>query len=129
MSHLAEVDLHVTDLQALSEACTALGLQFRENQRTHRWYGTFMGDSPLPAGFTVAELGQCEHAISVPGNSQAYEVGVLRRRDGKPGFALYYDNWLGGYGLEERIAFQEFGLPATRQSTPRPVTERAEVTA
>ncbi|MET3450521.1 SidA/IucD/PvdA family monooxygenase [Curtobacterium sp. 1544] len=33
------------------------------------------------------------------------------------------------YGLEERIAFQEFGLPATRQSTPRPVTERAEVTA
>jgi len=97
------VAIEIRDLQALKLACQALGLQFRENQRTYRWYGRYMGDSQLPAGFTPEELGRCEHAISVPGNRYAYEVGVLRRRDGKPGFALYYDNWQGGGGLEERI--------------------------
>jgi len=102
MSHVAEVELHVTDLEALKDACSALGMQFIENQKTHRWYGVYMGDSILPAGFTPDELGKCDHAIAVPDNPRAYEIGVTRRRDGKPGYALYYDNWYGGYGLEEK---------------------------
>ena len=106
MSHVATVDVHITDLAALKAACEVLGLEFREGKQTFRWYGRVVGDAPLPMGFTAAEMGQCEHAVGLYGqtdNPQAYEVGVVRRRDGKPGYTLMYDNWNGGFGLEEKI--------------------------
>lgn len=103
MSHIATVDLHITDLAALKPACETLGLEFREGQTSFRWYGRTVGDYPLPAGFTASEMGECEHAIRIKDNTAAYEVGVVRRRDGKPGFVLMYDNWRGGFGLEDVI--------------------------
>lgn len=103
MSHVATVDVHITDLAALKAACEALGLEFREGKNRFRWYGTVVGDYPLPEGFTASEMGQCEHAIGISANDRAYEVGVVRRRDGKPGYTLMYDNWHGGFGLEEKI--------------------------
>jgi hypothetical protein len=103
MSHVATVDVHITDLSALKAACSALGLEFREGQQCFRWFGTHIGDYPLPAGYTAADMGQCEHAIGVKDNAGAYEVGVVRRRDGKPGYTLMYDFWNRGYGLEEKI--------------------------
>ena len=103
MSHVATVDVHITDLAALKAACAALGLEFREGQTSFRWYGEHVGDYPLPAGFTVSDMGTCEHAIGMRDNDRAYEVGVVRRRDGKPGFTLMYDFWAGGHGLEEKI--------------------------
>ena len=30
-------------------------------------------------------------------------MGVVKRRDGKPGYTLMYDFWAGGHGLEEQI--------------------------
>lgn len=103
MSHIAEIELQIKDLQALKEAAKALGLELREGQETYRWYGRSVGDYPLPAGFTKEDLGKCEHALSIPGSPYAYEIGVVARKDGKPGYTLLWDFWQGGYGLEEKV--------------------------
>lgn len=75
-------------------------MEFREGKTQYKWYGRHVGDYPLPAGFAKEDLGKCEHAIGVPGNPNAYEIGVVKRRDGKQGFALCWDFFQGGYGLE-----------------------------
>jgi hypothetical protein len=103
MSHVATIELEVRDLEALKAACQTLGLEFVAGQRTYRWYGRHIGDYPLPRGFSVEDLGKCDHAIRVPGNAQAYEIGVVKRRDGRPGYVLLWDFWLGGYGLQEKV--------------------------
>lgn len=97
MSHVATVDIEVRDLDSLAAACSRVGLELVRNQNTYKWYGESVGDTPIPAGFTAEDLGNCEHAIRVPGQAalekhrQAYEIGVVRRRDGRPGFTLMYD--------------------------------------
>lgn len=103
MSHVATVDVHVTDLDALKAACEQLGLIFVEGATTFTWFGYSVGDYAIPKGFTEADMGTCDHAIRLPNNPTAYEVGVVRRRDGKPGYLLMYDFWQGGFGLEEVI--------------------------
>ncbi len=103
MSHIAEVNLLVQDLAALARACQRLKLEFVPNQTSYRWYGRSVGDHPLPTGFTTEELGRCEHAIRVPGNDMAYEIGVVSRRDGKPGYVLLWDFYRGGYGLMDYV--------------------------
>jgi hypothetical protein len=109
MSHVATVDIHITNLADLRVACNRLGLELAEGQTAYRWYGRHVGDFPLPAGFRPDELGKCEHAIRIPGNETAYEVGVVPRRDGKPGWTLLWDFWCGGYGLQAKIG-QDAGL-------------------
>lgn len=100
MSHVAMVDAEILDLDSLMKACDDLGLEFRKGQRTYRWFGQHVGDYPLPKGFSKSDLGKCLHAIAVKGNSNAYEVGIVERRDGKPGYQLMWDFWAGGYGLQ-----------------------------
>jgi hypothetical protein len=100
MSHVTEVAVEITDLGCLERAAKRLGLELRYGQETYRWFGRHMGDYAIPAGFTQADLGKCQHAISMPNNSAAYEVGVVKRRDGKPGYTLHFDFWSGGYGIE-----------------------------
>lgn len=100
MSHVATVELEVRDLGALAEACRSIGLEFVADQHEYRWFG---GDYPLPDGFTADELGKCEHAIRIPGKGQAYEIGVVRRRDGRPGFSLLWDFYARGFGLEDVV--------------------------
>lgn len=101
MSHVATIDLEIDDLTSLQAAAEALGLMFSE-KKTYRWYGRSVGDYPLPNGFTEADLGKCDYAISLPGNAKAYEVGVVRNKNGK-GYQLLWDFWNGGFGLEEKI--------------------------
>jgi hypothetical protein len=104
MSHVAKIELEIKDLTALAAACQALGLEFMYGQKTYKCYGRIQGMSDqMPAGFTVEEMGHCEHAIRIPGNSRAYEIGVVTRRDGKAGYALLLDAWQGGFGLTEKI--------------------------
>lgn len=103
MSHVAEIELHVKDLEALRKAAVALGMELREGQTQYKWFGTSVGDYPLPAGFTAEDLGKCEHALGIPGKPHAYEVGVVKRRDGKPGYTLLWDFWAGGHGLTEHV--------------------------
>jgi hypothetical protein len=100
MSHVTTIKAQILDLEVLKAACHDLGLEFREGQQTYRWYGTHVGDYPLPEGFTKNDLGKCLHAIGIPGNKNAYEIGVVVRRDGQPGYTLMWDFWAGGHGLQ-----------------------------
>lgn len=97
------MQIEIKDLDALAEAAAQLGCELVRGQKTYKWYGEFVGDSPMPTGFTRADLGKCDHAIRVKGKPGAYEIGVVKRRDGKPGYTLLWDFWNGGHGLEEAI--------------------------
>jgi len=44
--------------------------------------------------------------IRIPGNDRAYEIGIVTRRYGKPGYALLWDFYQGGYGLVGRVGAQ-----------------------
>jgi len=104
MSHTVEItNLLIRDLDALRRAGERLGLEFIPQQTTYRWYGHSVGDYPLPIGFTKEEMGHCEHALRIPNNNKAYEIGIVTRRDGQPGYALHWDFWNGGYGLTDKI--------------------------
>lgn len=102
MSHIVEVDVHIKDLDALVRATTKLGMEMVK-QDTYKWFGRHVGDYPMPKGFTKKEMGRCEYALKIKGNPKAYEVGVVRRKDGKPGYALLWDFWSGGFGLQAAI--------------------------
>lgn len=100
MSHMAAVDLHVKNLQDLQQACEMLGLQLNLNQTNWRWFNSWVDDyNREDAAYKAAmikpeEYGKCaEHVITIPGNNECYEIGVVRRRDGLPGWVLVYDFW------------------------------------
>ncbi|MGA2228078.1 MAG: DUF1257 domain-containing protein [Syntrophobacteraceae bacterium] len=97
MSHIAKIELEINDPETLKLACERLGLQFMENQTTYSWYGTWVGDSPLPEWITASDLGKCNHAIRVPGAQ--YEIGIVKR-DRK--YILLWDFWHQG-GLEQKL--------------------------
>jgi len=97
MSHISKMELEITSLLDLKQACKRLGLTFCEEQQTYKWYGTWVGDSPLPEGITTDELGKCTHAIKVP--ECAYEIGVVKRGSK---YTLLWDAWHSG-GLEKKI--------------------------
>lgn len=98
MSHVAVVNVEIKDMEALKAACEKAGLEFREGQRTFRWYGQFVGDTVAPSGTDPKDYGKCEHAIGVPGKPDAYEIGVVRTTEGKT--KLMWDFWAGGKGLQ-----------------------------
>lgn len=103
MSHVATVKVEVKDLDALRAACAAAGLEWREGQKTFKWFGTWVNDydgenAAFRSGIAPADYGKCDHAIGVPGNERAYEIGVVARPDGT--YALAWDFYHGGQGLE-----------------------------
>ena len=100
MSHVSEIELKIKSLDALKAACTRLGLEFVEGQKTYKWYGTFMGDYPLPSWLKKEDLGKCQHAIKVPGAS--YEIGIVEH-EGE--VKLLWDFWSSG-GLERVLGKQ-----------------------
>ncbi len=102
MSHVSKFELQVTDLDSLDAACKELGLELVRNQQTYKWYGRSVGDYPVPQGFTEQDLGKCEHAVRIPDNRTAYEIGVVKSRTGK-GYELLWDFYAGGYGMEAKV--------------------------
>lgn len=100
MSHVTTIAVEINDLEAVKAICSKLGLEFKENQKTFKWYGRHVGDYPLPEGFTKADMGKCDHALSVKGKPQAYEVGLANRGDH---YVPLWDFWQGGYGLEQAV--------------------------
>lgn len=102
MSHVIACEAQIRSLEALETACERLGLELVRDQTTFRWY-EHVGDYELPVGFTKEEMGQCQHAIRIPGDSRAYEVGVVERRDGQDGWCLMFDFWNRGYGMQEKV--------------------------
>lgn len=113
MSHVATIEVEITNLADLKAAVEELGMEWAEGQLTYNWYGEHVGDYPLPAGFGIEDLGRCQHAIKLSLQDRAaefarsqvmpYEIGVVARRDGKPGWVLLWDFFAGGFGLEDKI--------------------------
>jgi len=101
VSHTVEMDFEPHDLECLKLAAEACGLEVL-HKGTYRWYGRYMGDYPLPEGFTAKDMGRCDFALAVKGKPNAYEVGVVKAR-GRKGYALLFDFYCGGYGLEGAI--------------------------
>jgi len=101
MSHVETVKVTILDLKALKAACIRLGVEFREGQTTYAWFGRSVGDYKIPDGMTGADLGHCSHAIHVKGVE--YEVGLVAKKDGKPGYTLAYDFWGPGQGLLKKF--------------------------
>jgi len=97
MSHVSKIELEIQSLEDLKSACKRLGFSFMENQQTYQWYGRFIGDSPMPEGFTKDDLGKCDHAIKVP--ECAYEIGIVKRGSK---YLLLWDSWHTG-GLAQKI--------------------------
>lgn len=104
MSHITTIDLQVKDLDAMRKACERLGLELVEGQKKFKWYGRFVGDTTPPKGIDAKDYGKCEHAIRVKGNPSAYEIGLVKRTDGK-GYTLCVDTWRGGFGLRDYVSY------------------------
>lgn len=102
MSHLCKLPLRIKRLDLLEVAAEKLGLEFRQGQETYKWFGRFVGDTKLPDGLSVEDLGKCEHALRVKGKPGAYEIGLVSAADGD-GYELLYDFWAGGRGLEQAV--------------------------
>lgn len=115
MSHVTDIKLRVRDVAALKEACAAVGLELRENQRTYAWWGTFVGDSNQYGNHDPKTFGKCEHAIGVPGvkprmgGSGNWEIGVVKAKDGD-GFELLVDT----YGEPGRRLLEKAGQDFSR---------------
>lgn len=92
MSHVAECKAELKSLDAIDAAARRLGGQLVRGQRTYKWFGHWVGDTPMPKGMTQADLGKCDHAIKFPHAS--YEVGVRAQADGT--FTLAWDWWSAG---------------------------------
>lgn len=90
-------------MTALKAACEAIGLELCENQKSYQCWGTGKGLSQLeswqrssgkklmPEGFSLSEMGQCEHAIRAKGKTGHYEIGLAKRKDGRAGWLLHCD--------------------------------------
>jgi len=96
VSHVLKLKLDIRDLASLEKAASRLGFVL-ELRSTYKWWGHSVGDYPLPEGFTAEDLGKCDYVLRLANNSTAYEIGVVRRKDGKPGYELLFD-FYGAYG-------------------------------
>lgn len=147
MSHVADVELQITDLEALDAACQRLGLDLRRGQRTHAWWGRFLNDwsdasrAAVHKGRDPKTFGKCDHAIGVKGATPRnggggnWEIGLVKRADGK-GYDAVYDAYAGGGGLEKvagkdlRQLKQEYGAEvAMRKLKAQRYNVRREINA
>lgn len=80
MSHVANVEIEIKDLNALETACKKLGVVLKRGQKT---WNSFYGQRQ-------EQYGRGEHAITVP--DSAYEIGVIKNANGS-GFHLAFDSW------------------------------------
>jgi hypothetical protein len=93
VSHIAERQAELKSLDAIERAANRLGGVLVRDQKTYRWFGKWVGDTPMPAGMSKADLGRCTHAIRFPGKA-SYEVGLREQADGS--FSLAWDWWHSG---------------------------------
>src|SRR5271168_2598524 len=63
--------LRLRDLDAFRAACRCRGWEFREGQRTYRWFGRQLEDDAP----SIASCGRCSHAVAISG--RRYEIGLI----------------------------------------------------
>lgn len=126
MSHVASVKAYVTDLVALAAVCAALGLELVLNADTYKWYGRWVNDfrgaeAAVDNGHDPKNFGKCVHKIRRK-DGQGYEIGLVARLDGEPGFEMIYDNWGAGGRAIEELAGK--GLTTLKKALSTEVTTR-----
>jgi len=105
MSHVSNVELTITDLDALRDAVARTdGLTWCEGQQSYKWYGRWLDDfhgtdAAVDNGFDASTFGQSTHAIKVDGVE--YEIGVVKNPTGE-GYRLLYDNYASGTRIAQR---------------------------
>lgn len=97
MSHVVKIELEIKDIAALRDACKSLGIELEQlqavpgnlNPHAYKWWGTSVGDYPLPKGMTKEQLGTCAHRINVKGTD--WQIGIFQTAPGKytPVFDFY----------------------------------------
>jgi hypothetical protein len=122
MSHVtlskARINDTPGDLQAVEDACKALGLVFCRGVTTHQWYGEWAGDynggNAAYREIRTEDYGKCDHVIRLPytpheeetfsakPDSRPYEIGLVKMKDGT--FGLVFDQWEYGIGVEQILA-------------------------
>ncbi|MDO8795373.1 MAG: hypothetical protein Q7J25_12210 [Vicinamibacterales bacterium] len=113
----------MTDLEAV---LTKFGLELHRGQTTWRWYGRFMNDwhdkdrAAALNGWKPEQFGKGAHAIGLAGG-KGYEIGLIPRRDGKPGYELLYDAYGPGQQLEKAAGV---GLKNLKSELAAQVTTR-----
>jgi len=105
MSHVSDISTEGLefDLDVIREMCTRQGWEFMEGQKTFAWFGRFIGDSPVPEGYSPEDYGKCDHAIRLPGCS--YELGVVKSKFRGEGYHILADFWCDG-GLDDALGKQ-----------------------
>lgn len=104
MSHVVNIQLEIKDLDALEAACKALGLTYDRTATKWRWYGKWMNDysgkdAAYKHGIEPSRYGKADAGvITVPGAH--YDIGVYKTQNG---YALIYDNWQSGGGIEKAL--------------------------
>jgi hypothetical protein len=93
MSHVVAIKTELKDLEAVKLACEEMGLTFKENQKSIRWFGQWVNDysaadAAYKLGIDTKDYGKCDHAISVPGSN--YDVGLLHNAE-TGGYKIYFD--------------------------------------
>ena len=121
MSHLTIGAVSIRDLAALETAAKELGGVFVANQKTYRWYGRRVQDTPLPVGVKEADLGKCAHVIKL--NGAEYDIGVVQQKDGS--FRLMMDYWGPGQKLCQQFGRGKDNLDKLMQSYSRHATINA----
>ena len=104
MSHVVSIKTKFRNLNAMFRAAKACGLEVR-NKQTYNWYGRHVGDYKMPEGFRADQLGKCDYALGVPGNSRAYEAGIYRKSADE--YGLIFDFWDNGKGLMDHLGDNE----------------------
>jgi hypothetical protein len=101
MSHTADIELVIAELDALDRAAQSLGLEFVHGLTQFRYF----------AGNTET----CDHVIRIPNNPHAYEIGVIARGD--QGYGLRWDMYAGGGGMVEMVGGREAELLSQAYAT------------
>ena len=107
MSHITTINLQILDLDSLEKACSRLGLELVRGKKTFKWFGRFMGDTRPPKELgDPRDYGKCDHVIRVKGSPTAYEIGLIKRKDGK-GYMMAWDSWQRGHGLVDKTTYNQ----------------------
>ena len=101
MSHVVKSPCSFDSETAIRRAAALLGGEIVE-KNTYEWWHRHVGDYPLPAGFTAADLGTCDFAIHFP--NCRYEVGVVRSKTEPEKWEILFDFYgSGGRGMLEHM--------------------------
>ncbi len=104
MSHISRIEIEVRDLATLKAACQRLGLSFKNEQKTFKWFGN--------------EDGACDHAIEIPGAS--YQIGVVQTSRTFELNCDWYDPMLEkGIGRNGGLLKQAYGVEKTKLEARR----------